>query len=150
MTWTSEIVATGGWAGLNASLAFDPITQEPAIAYRDPANEHTRFAIFQNGSWNLSSFPEIPNINSGDLAFSPSGYPVFAYQEAYGVPGVLIPPHRIRYARFNGIKWDTLTAYDNASPPGSARAVEIRFNPHGQPAIAYAAFHLRFVEQVRP
>lgn len=122
LQWNIEALDFVG-AGLFSSitLAFDPVTGNPAISYSDHPNRLLKYATFDNG-WSIQTVDNITIYNS--LAFDPiTGNPAIAYQSM---------DLNLKYASFNGIGWDIETVDTRAG-----QRVSLDFDPNGNPGITY-------------
>jgi hypothetical protein len=126
------------------SLAVDPDTGYPAIAYYDSANQNLVYAEWDGGQWAAT------NIDTAgvtglwpSLAFDPSdGNPAIAYQSQTG--GDLM------FAWHDGVQWNTQVAVNGTLEVPTGYTPSLAFNDFGTgfPAIAYFGIdsNLHFVE----
>jgi len=125
-SWVNVGVATGvtGGAANSLSLAFDPATQEPYIAFIDGANASGVTVMRHNaGTWLAVGTTNITGstVNSTDLAFHP------VTQEPYIVFGDGGNGNAATVMRFNGASWVNVgTAGFSAGIVGNAK---IAFHP---------------------
>ena len=131
------------------SLAINPTTGFPAVAYNDIAGRALKYAEWDGAAWNAVTVDTQSFITSVSnmplsLAFDPTdGLPAIAYarDEAVGVIGQPPPADRLRFAWFDGVVWRD-QAVDSTSSV-AAGAVALAFNDAsgsfnaGLPAIAY-------------
>lgn len=72
-TWTTSIVDTSTGAGKYSSLAYDPLTGQPAIAYYNSGSGTLRYAQYDGSSWDKESITLSGGGTYISLAFSESG-----------------------------------------------------------------------------
>ena len=82
--WTTTVVDGAGDTGLHPSLAIDPNSGHPAIAYYDADADDLRFAKWNGNSWDLTTIDSEDDTGLyPSLAFDPGdGNPVIAYYNA--------------------------------------------------------------------
>ena len=80
---TIQTLASKGDVGQYTSVAVDPVTQRPAVAYYD-ATHHDLKYIFDNGKqWLASSVDTVGNVGrQASLQFDSTGTPWIAYFDA--------------------------------------------------------------------
>jgi hypothetical protein len=133
--WISETVDSQGDTGLWPDLAFDPVTEEPCIAYHNATNFACMFARKTASGWEISPVDD----GNGDLgafaslAFDPDdNLPAVAYWNAQA--------YDTKYAKFNGTDWTRTVAYNGSTTSLglSGSQCSLAFNPAtGDPAISY-------------
>lgn len=82
--WSTETVDASDGSGFFSSLAFNPVTGFPAIAYSAGASGNrgqVRLAEWNGGSWNVQPVVTGKSIaqSAVGLAFDPSGNPAISY-----------------------------------------------------------------------
>jgi len=126
-SWRTETVATPA-EGLWSSLALDPVSGDPMVAYYDPGARALFLANRSNGVWSR----EVVD-SSGDTGWMPSlavdaeGKPHIAYFDVTG---------RVDYAVRSGNLW-TIQNIDSVGPIGGIRKISLAVDPTGSPKIAY-------------
>jgi len=126
-SWMTETVATSA-EGLWSSLALDPVSGNPMVAYYDPGARGLFLANRSNGAWST----EVVD-SSGDTGWMPSlavdaeGKPHIAYFDVIG---------RVNYAVRSGNSW-TIQNIDSVGPLGGIRKISLALDPTGSPKIAY-------------
>lgn len=143
--WVTTTVDNTGDTGYHPSIAIDPDTGYPAIAYLDLGNVDLRYADWDGDSWNLTTID-----SGGSVGFNPSltfdpadGNPAIAYQDSSNTS--------LKLGWYDGSSWQTQTV-DAVGDVG--RAPSLAFNDYGTgfPSIAYlddgsgGTGHLYFIE----
>ena len=72
-TWTTSVVDTSTEAGKYSSLAYNPLTSQPAIAYYNAGSGTLRFAQYNGSSWDKESILLSGGGTYISLAFSEAG-----------------------------------------------------------------------------
>lgn len=136
------------------SLAVNPLTGYPGIAYNDRDNNRLKYAEFDGDDWNVTVVHTQPDGNdasdmSVSLAFDPAdGRPAIAF-----TGDTESTRNALQFAWFDGGQWNTQTVDDRGNI--AKEAVSLAFNQDfgagfgdGLPAIAYfdAEGYLRYVE----
>ena len=138
--WDTVVVDTDGNVGQWASIAIDPITQNPAIAYYDADDEKPYYAYFDGDNW----YSEIIDNQEDDmrgqfieLAFSPAGVPWVSYHYDNGAFHTMgmNAAHRIGAANWDIDRVDYTTSGAGLSHFG--QHTTIAFSTAGYPQIAY-------------
>jgi hypothetical protein len=128
--WVTTTIDSADSTGVSPSIAIDPDTGFPAIAYRDNTNGDLRYAAWDGDSWNLTTLDSTDNVGfHPSLAFDPAdGNPAIAYHD--NTNGSL------KLAWHDGSAWQTQTV-DAAGFVG--RMPSLAFNDYGSgfPSIAY-------------
>jgi hypothetical protein len=122
--WATETVDSAGAVGFFNSLAYNPVSGFPAIAYSD----EDRQSSVNLASWNGASW-DFQVVESGrsvvpqgiSLAFDSAGNPAISYGSG-----------QLRFARWTGSVWSIQTVDSN-----SGTVTSLVFKA-GQPAIAYS------------
>lgn len=115
--------------GAYCSLAFSPVTGQPAISYLEGSpNNNLRFISRNSKDWNIETVDNRPNVGRfTSLAFTPDGQPAIAYQN-FASKDVL-------YAQYSGSKW---ILEDVASDGQLGRGISLAFeSKEGSPRISY-------------
>ena len=125
--WAIETVDEGG---PGVSLAFDPLTGDPAISHS--VGGKLRFAQFDGSNWNVEVL--VSKYSYSDftsLAYDADGRPCIAYLALSGRGS-------------NAVEYLYLTCYDGSGweirpvRPAGARYKSLAFDPDGNPVIAYS------------
>jgi hypothetical protein len=128
--WATTTVDSTGNTGRLPSIAIDPDTGFPAIAYRDSTAIDLRYAAWDGDSWNLTTVDSIGSVgDSPSLAFDPAdGNPAIAYFDTTNAD--------LKLAWHDGSAWQTQTV-DGVGSVG--RYPSLAFNDYGSgfPSIAY-------------
>jgi hypothetical protein len=140
--WTTTTVDSAGLAGYQGSLAIDPDTGYPAIAYFNDGTQDLRYAAWNGTSWVLTTVA-----STGDVG----RYPSLAFDPADGNPAISyydLTNGDLRLAWFNGTIWQTQPV-DTAGNVG--QYTSLAFNDYGTgfPSIAYfdsTGTNLYFIE----
>jgi hypothetical protein len=130
-TWTSTTIRTtvGEWDFWNPSLAFSPLDDHPAIAYRGKVGKQyrLRFAAFDGSTWKDEIVDGRNDGVSASLAFNPiTGFPAIAYGEP-----------TLRLVEWNGSAWQSPVVIDSSAVVGPRRLVFFVANGKAYPSIAY-------------
>jgi len=110
-----------GYPPYYKDLAYDPLSGHPAIVYSDGTADRTKFAQWNESSWDIEV---VEDGGAGvSLAFSPSGTPSVAHTNGF----------RLRYLEKIGSVWigkelDKRTGNDFPS---------LAYDSNGEPAISY-------------
>jgi hypothetical protein len=128
--WATTTVDSTGDTGRLPSIAIDPDTGFPAIAYRDTTNTDLRYAAWDGDSWNLTTVDSAGSVgNDASLAFDPAdGNPAIAYHDTTNAD--------LKLAWHDGSAWQTQKV-DGVGSVG--RYPSLAFNDYGSgfPSIAY-------------
>jgi hypothetical protein len=128
--WVTTTVDSTGDTGSHASIAIDPDTGFPVIAYRDTTNADLRYAAWDGDSWNLTTVDATGSVGrEPSLAFDPAdGNPAIAYYDTTNTD--------LKLAWHDGSTWQTQTV-DAVGAVG--RTPSLAFNDYGSgfPSIAY-------------
>jgi hypothetical protein len=128
--WVTTTVDGVGSTGNRPSIAIDPDTGSPAIAYRDNTNADLRYAAWDGDSWNLTTVDATGSVGeNASLAFDPAdGNPAIAYFDSTNAD--------LKLAWHDGSTWQTQTV-DGVGSVG--RSPSLAFNDFGNgfPSIAY-------------
>ena len=127
-TWASRTVEADGNTGWHPSLALNPLTGDPAIAYTNTAQSELRYAWWDadTEAWQIEFVDATPS-GYCSLAFDPAdGRPAISYR---GVSG------HLKFAWRDDAVWHDQIAVNFAN----ARQSSLAFNDYGTgwPAIAY-------------
>jgi hypothetical protein len=129
--WATKTVDSTGNTGVYPSIAIDPDTGFPAIAYNDFTNSDLRYAAWDGHAWNLTTVDATGSVgNFSSLAFDPAdGNPAIAYSDFTGDGDLKLAWH-------DGSNWQTQTV-DAVGNVG--RTPSLAFNDYGSgfPSIAY-------------
>ncbi|MBT8439341.1 MAG: S8 family serine peptidase, partial [Gammaproteobacteria bacterium] len=124
-SWLTGIVDDSARVGFYQSIALQPGTEYPAIAYSDETNGDVRFAQWDGGSWNRvvvgSGGPGV------SMAFDPKGNPSISY--GWG---------KLYFAHFNGESWSVEVIERNGAYND---VTSLAYHPDGYPCIAYRGKH---------
>jgi hypothetical protein len=129
VTATVDSTLTTGWY---PSIAIDPDTGFPSIAYYDTANTALRYAAWDGDAWNLTTLDGFFGIDAGEypsLAFDPAdGNPAIAYYDrSFG---------NLKLAWHDGSIWRTQTV-DSVGNVGLSPSLAFNNYGSGFPSIAY-------------
>jgi len=108
--WGARVVvdSAGATLGWRPSLAFNPVSGEPAVSYYSKCDDSLKFAQ-RNGGWSSEQVDDPTGEMVGDyssLSFYPTtGYPAIAYLDSTN--------DDIKYAEYNGTGWDIEVAADH-------------------------------------
>ena len=119
--WLTGIVDDGDHVGFYQSMALEPGTEYPAIAYSDRINGDVKFAQWDGSAWNRVV------VDSGgpgvSLAFDPIGNPSISY--GWG---------KLYFAHLIGSSW----SIDVIERNGAYNDVtSLAYHPDGYPCVAY-------------
>ena len=128
--WATATVDSTGAAGSAPSIAIDPDTGFPAIAFWDRTNVNLRYAAWNGDIWNLTSLDTPGSVGqNSSLAFDPAdGNPAIAYYDETNGD--------LKLAWHDGTVWQTQPV-DTVGNVG--RVPSLAFNDYGTgfPSIAY-------------
>lgn len=98
-TWTGALVVDPSPVGINMSLAIDPTTARPAVAYYDRVSGNLKYASMSGGSWTAAQLDQPGDVGDyPSLVFTSLGKQYISY-----------------YDRTNGdLKWAFQFGPDNA------------------------------------
>ncbi len=135
--WYVETVETGQ-VGQYTSVAVNPVTQYPAIAYYDFNNERPRYAWYDGASWTSETIEEDEKDRGRyiHLEFNSNGIPYVAYK----FDGGLWHTNGVRVGWKSGASWSFHTLEDIANSTGAEMLGEhtaITFDAQDYPQIAY-------------
>ena len=126
LAWFSAEIDPGGLAKSNSSLAIDPDTGYPAIAYR-AGTSTLRFAQWDGSTWDVDDVDTVGFIGDISLAFDPTdGNPAIGYHRFDNAS----PVGELKIGWYDGSTWQT-DVVDAGSGSNS-----IGFNP----SIAFREF----------
>ena len=80
--WTDQVVDANGNTGLQASLAVDRASGQPAIAYYDATHQTLKYAVWRNNSWISDTVDNLLQDVTGlslQLGLGSDQYPRIAY-----------------------------------------------------------------------
>jgi hypothetical protein len=128
--WVSNFVDSTGVTGPHASIAIDPDTGFPAIAYWDQTNQDLRYSAWNGASWVATTVEATGNVGAyASLAFDPAdGNPAIAYQNTTTLD--------LKLAWHNGSAWQTQTV-DAVGNVGFTASLAFNDYGSGFPSIAY-------------
>jgi hypothetical protein len=128
--WVTATVDSTGETGWYPSIAIDPGSGIPAIAYYDMTNANLRYAAWDGDSWNRTTLDATGDVGQyPSLAFDPAdGNPVIAYYE--GTNG------NLKLAWHDGSTWRTQTV-DSVGNVGLTPSLAFNDYGSGFPSIAY-------------
>lgn len=128
--WVTTTVDSIGLTGQYPSIAIDPDTGFPAIAYLDTSNSDLRYAAWNGDAWNLTTLDSTGQVGSyASLAFDPSdGNAAIAYYDATNTG--------LKLAWHNGSIWQT-QGVDTVGTVGIAPSLAFNDYGSGFPSIAY-------------
>jgi hypothetical protein len=133
--WVTTTVDSTDSTGVSPSIAIDPATGFPAIAYHDSTNLDLRYAAWDGDSWNATTVDAPGSVGwHPSLAFDPAdGNPTIAYFDSTNSPSA---NGHLKLAWHDGIAWQTQTV-DAVGNVG--RMPSLAFNDYGSgfPSIAY-------------
>jgi hypothetical protein len=128
--WLTTTVDSVGLAGYQASLAIDPDTGYPAIAYFNDGVQDLRFAAWNGSTWISTTIASTGDVGRWpSLAFDPAdGNPAISYYD--------LTNGDLRLAWFNGSIWQTQPV-DTAGDVGLYSSLAFNDYGNGFPSIAY-------------
>jgi hypothetical protein len=137
--WVTTTVDGGGATGYYPSIAIDPDSGFPAMAYYDNSIVALRYANWNGASWNLTTVDE----DTGD-------YPSLAFDSVDGNPAIAYSDHinrDLKLAWHDGNAWQSQTV-DAVGDVGSSPSLAFNDFGNGFPSISYFDFttSLFFVE----
>ncbi len=133
------------------SLAINPDSGFPAVAYNDLDGRALKYAEWDGDNWNAETVDSQSFLTSAEnmplsLAFDPNdGRPAIAYTHdaAVGIIGQPPPVDRLKFAWHDGSGWQTQMVDNRPGVAGGALALAFNDAPDGfgdgLPAIAYIA-----------
>ena len=129
-TWTTSVVDTSTSAGQYSSLAYDPLTSQPAIAYYNAGSSTLRYAQYNGSSWDKESITLTGGGTYISLAFSESGQ---AGISCYS------PNNDSLIFAARPTPGSTFLAYtvDDDASTTFGMFTSVKFGSDGKPAIAY-------------
>ena len=131
-SWLTEYVDYTADVGRHASLAVDPVTDAPRIAYYNETGS-LWFAAWSGTSWNLEMVSGGGVGEHASLALNASGEPRIAYLDATN--------GRLMLAAKTGMTWSTesVATVDSAPAPSGLgeRGMSLRLDALGAPHIAF-------------
>jgi hypothetical protein len=138
LPWKLSVIDTGGAGdvGKFPSMALNPVTLQPAVAYLDSTNDALKCAIYDGATWTVSTvdtgMEDIFNSYHFSLAFSPAGVINIAYHQA--------TTSTLKLATRSGSSWNIVTV-DDLGPSGFTGMFPcLAFDKQGRPAISFRAF----------
>jgi hypothetical protein len=139
--WVTTTVDSTGSTAYYPSIAIDPDTGFPAIAYWDASSIDLRYAAWNGDTWILTTVDSIGTVGAfPSLAFDPAdGNPAIAYYNSGS--------NDLKLAWHNGTAWQTQTV-ESAGDVGIAPSLAFNDYGSGFPSIAYfdAGTSLFFIE----
>ena len=111
--------------GTSNSLAFNPATGYPSIAYSDSTNDAVKIATSTGSTWQIQTIEQGRNVASSiSLAFGPDDRPSVVYGNT-----------DLKFAHWNGSGWSSqiIDRGLNGTKPS------IVYDATGAPAVAYSA-----------
>ena len=129
-SWFTTVVDdTATQSGLAPSLAIDPTTGYPSIAYHnvEGVSQTLRYASWNGTSWDLEIIANFAT--NASLAFDPAdGHPAIAYQDTF--------TESLRLAWYDGTSWQTQEV-DGVGATGYHPSLAFNDFGDGFPSIAY-------------
>ncbi len=125
--WQTEIITSIGW---NASLAFDPADDFPAIAFNSTGDYNLYYAKWNGASWDVTNLSWL-DANFESLCFHPQ---TGARAISYGTLGWTNHPSRIYYLGPAG------SGYVDGDPAYVGGGNSLAFDQAGDPHITYFDF----------
>ncbi len=139
--WTTEVVSSTGDTGSYTDLAFDPITDEPCIAFHNASEARLEFARRSSGNWAVDVVDDGGDVGAfASLEFDPSdNRPAIAYFDAVNSD--------VLYAKYDGDSWEDSLAFNGETgllyPSGMFTS--LGFDPVTQrPGIAFMRVYFEF------
>lgn len=125
-----RIVDAPGDVGQFTSIALNPVTNQPGIAYYDVTNKDLKFSSFDGSNWITSVIDSDGDVGQyASLEFDASGVPHIAYYDATN--------QDLRYATRPGRSWRRRTV-DATGNVGTWASLAL--NGQGLPRIAYGDY----------
>ncbi|HUT61266.1 MAG TPA: hypothetical protein VNA25_25740 [Phycisphaerae bacterium] len=141
--WVTTTVDNYGSSGWTPSVAINPTTGRPAIAY--PRSNDLAYAEWDGTQWDITVVDSTGTVGfNASLAFDPAdGNPAISYCD--------ISNENLKFAWYDGSSWHTQTVDSNGAV---GRSTSLAFNDYGTgwPSIAYfdantsVPGHLYFIE----
>jgi hypothetical protein len=142
--WTIQVVDTGATGtGVFASLAYDPLSRNPTIAYTDSSGGHVKFAFFDGSAWNLEVVAS--NAHYAWLSYDSAGTASIAYTTSGDL--------QLQFAQRSGCFatcWQTQVVEDE-SPNRAQWRPTLAFSPTNAASISFGINvnqGLKFAQQV--
>ncbi|MEX0611586.1 MAG: PEP-CTERM sorting domain-containing protein [Pirellulales bacterium] len=127
--WVTATIDSTGSTGWHPSIAIDPDTGFPAIAYFDDTNDQLRYAAWDGNAWNPTS------LYSGSVGL----YTSLAFDPADGNPAIAhsdLPNGDLKLAWHDGSIWQTQPV-DQVGSVGYTPSLAFNDYGSGFPSIAY-------------
>src|SRR4051812_30310022 len=78
-----QVIDSTGDVGQYTSIAINPVTQNPAIAYYDVTDGDLKYATFNRGRWVIDTIARTGNVGrSASLKFNSKGEPSIAFADS--------------------------------------------------------------------
>ncbi|MCD6282144.1 hypothetical protein J7J84_00860 [bacterium] len=127
--WQTETVDSTGSVGGYTSLSYDPITDYPAIAYKNLISGNLKYAQWNGSSWDIDVAYTGNMGESLSLAFDQSGNPSISYYTW----------DSLNIAWWDGSSWDNDTVDSSGGDAGAYNS--LAFNSSGCPVISYQGWN---------
>ncbi len=121
--WSAATIETGYYS--STSIAINPVTDEPMIAYSEVGSQGLKLATLSGGTWTTQVVDPSFYGETVSLAIDPSGRPAIAYPDYTAAT--------LRVAMWTGTQW-TIAILETGVTDAS-----IRFDAGGVAHVAYAS-----------
>jgi hypothetical protein len=141
VVWSIVSIDAGARSGQFASLALEPGTSLPRIAYYESQKRELRLAFYDGTAWSKQTVDTTGRVGQySSLALDQAtGFPRIAYYDAGS--------HNLCFASWNGTSWATATI-DSAGDVGQYASLAL--DASGNPRIAYydvTGKQLKYIEK---
>ena len=120
--WLTGVVDDTDRVGFYQSIALEPGTEYPAIAYSDESNGNVKFAQWDGSTWNRMV------VDSGGPGVS------LAFDPVTSTPSISYGWGKLYFSQLNGSSWNTEVIERNGTYNDVTSLV---YGPDGNPCIAY-------------